>query len=160
VTEMRFDHVTAIVDDADAAAAALERVLGAKPLGAVSLPGMAIRSFRLGEGEIHLNAPTGPGPVEEHHRRHGPGYHHIALRVGDLDATLRDLAARGLHALGAPIETAPGLREVFLDPAGTGGLMLQLVERRDVLAEAYELDGDAVAALAAQAPGGRDGRSP
>jgi steroid delta-isomerase-like uncharacterized protein len=155
VTVIELDHVTAIVDDADAAAALLERVLGTKPCATLSLPGMTIRSFRLGGGEIHLNAPTGPGPVEEHHRRHGPGYHHIALRVSDLESTLRGLAARGFPALGTPVETAPGLREVFLDPANTGGLMLQIVERRETLPEAYELDGDAVVALAAQAPEAR-----
>ncbi len=147
---MKFDHVTAVVSDADAAAASLERLLGEKPVATLNLPGMAIRSFRLGEGEIHLNAPTGPGPVQDHHRSHGPSYHHVALRVSDLDATLVDLAARGFSTLGAPVETAPGLREVFLDPAGTGGLMVQIVERRESASEPYELDGAAVANLAAQ----------
>jgi catechol 2,3-dioxygenase-like lactoylglutathione lyase family enzyme len=149
---MKFDHVTAVVSDADLAAASLERLLGAKPVATLNLPGMAIRSFRLGEGEIHLNAPTGPGPVDDHHRRHGPGYHHVALRVSDLEATLADLATRGFSPLGAPVETAPGLREVFIDPAGTGGLMIQIVERRETASEPYELDADAVASLAAQTP--------
>jgi catechol 2,3-dioxygenase-like lactoylglutathione lyase family enzyme len=149
---MHFDHVTAVVADADVAAAALTRLLGAAPVATLSLPGMAIRSFRVGDAEIHVNAPTGPGPVHDHHCKHGSGYHHLALRVDDLDATLVELSARGFAVLGAPIQTAPGLREVFLDPACTGGLMIQLVERREVALETYELDAEAVAALAARAP--------
>lgn len=145
---MKFDHVTAFVADADAAASVLERLLGEKPVSTVALPGMAIRSFRFGEGEIHVNAPTGPGPVDDHFRRHGPGYHHVALRVDDLDRALAELGDRGFAPLGAPVVTAPGLREVFLDPETTAGLMIQLVERRAVVAEPYDLDADAVGRLA------------
>jgi methylmalonyl-CoA/ethylmalonyl-CoA epimerase len=148
---MKFDHVTAIVGDADAAAGALRRLFRAEPVATLSLPGMAIRSFRLGEGEIHVNAPTGPGPVDSHYRAHGAGYHHLALRVDDLDEALVELADRGFTPLGAPIETAPGLREVFLDPATAGGLLIQLVERRSVQSETYELDGSAVTRLSDQA---------
>ncbi len=84
MTPVDLDHVTAIVADADAAASALEIVLGAPPVGAIALPGMSIRTFRAGATEIHVNAPTGPGPVLDHHRAKGPGLHHLALRV---DAT-------------------------------------------------------------------------
>jgi catechol 2,3-dioxygenase-like lactoylglutathione lyase family enzyme len=149
---MKVDHVTAVVADADVAAGALARLLGAGPVATVDLPGMTIRSFRIGDTEIHLNAPTGPGPVDDHHRKHGAGYHHLALRVDDLDATLAELSGRGFTALGAPVETAPGLREVFLDPPGTGGLLIQLVERREALRDGYAIDGTAVHRLAGQLP--------
>jgi catechol 2,3-dioxygenase-like lactoylglutathione lyase family enzyme len=147
---MELDHITAFVGDVEAAASALERVLGAPPAGAVVLPGMTIRTFRIGEAEVHLNAPTGPGPVLDFYRAHGAALHHIALRVDDLDRRLGELERLGLRAAGAPIETAPGLREVFLDPATTGGVMLQLVERRRTADATVALDDRAVAALAAQ----------
>ncbi|APR79636.1 Methylmalonyl-CoA epimerase [Minicystis rosea] len=145
---MKFDHITAIVPDADAAAEALKRLFGAEPVATLALPGMAIRSFRVGEAEIHVNAPTGPGPVDDHMRRHGPGYHHLALRVDDLDGTMAELGTRGFAMLGTPVETAPGLREVFVDPRTSGGMLIQLVERRVAYDEPYALDGAAVAALA------------
>ncbi len=149
---MKLDHVTAIVGDVDAAASALERLLGKKPTAIVRLPGMDIRSFRIGKSEIHVNAPTGPGPVQEYFRKHGNGYHHVALCVDDLDATIVQLAERGFAPLGQPIETAPGLREVFLDPSTAGGLMIQLVERRTETSDHYEVDGSAVAHLVDQLP--------
>ncbi len=152
------DHVTAIVADAEAASAALSRVLGVAPVGAIELGGMSIRTFRVGGVEIHVNAPTGPGPVRDFHRAHGAGLHHLALRVDDLDASLGELAALGLRAAGAPIETAPGLREVFLDPEATFGVRIQLVERRHAADATGTLDADRVLALAAQPEAVRDAR--
>jgi methylmalonyl-CoA/ethylmalonyl-CoA epimerase len=141
---LRLDHLTAFVADADAAAGVMARILGAEPVAAVALPGMAIRTFRLGDAEIHLNQPTGPGPVDEHLRRHGPAYHHLALRVDDLDASCADLVARGFAVLGAPVTSAPGLREIFLDPRTTAGLWIQLVERRPIAEGTADLDHGAV----------------
>jgi methylmalonyl-CoA/ethylmalonyl-CoA epimerase len=149
VNNLDFDHVTAVVTDLDVAVEALRKLLGEPPSAKVDLPGMSIRSFPLGDGEIHLTTPTGPGPVDAHHRTHGPGMHHVALRVQDLDAKLAELAARGFQTLGAPVETAPGLREVFLDPNGVGGLWIQLVERR-ILTDTIELDPISIRDLAAQ----------
>lgn len=145
----RFDHATAVVADLGSAASAMERLLGARPVAELALPGLAIRSFQLGDVELHLISPTGAGPVADFQQQKGGGYHHIALRVDSLDATLADLAARGFPTLGAPVETAPGLREVFLDPAPLGGLMVQLVERADG-AHAVQLDASAVASLVQQ----------
>ena len=147
---MKIDHITAVVTDAEAAASAIGRLLGKEPVAVVTLPGMSIRSFLIGDAELHLNAPTGPGLIEEHHRQHGPGYHHLALSVEDLDATLAELPAKGIAALGAPVETAPGLREVFLDPKTTGGVIIQLVERRIVTHDARTLDEASVGRLADQ----------
>jgi methylmalonyl-CoA/ethylmalonyl-CoA epimerase len=147
---MKLDHVTALVADAEVAADVLRRLLGAAPVAALNLPGMSIRSFRIGDAELHVNAPTGPGPVDDHYRRHGASYHHLALRVDDLDAAIAELPSRGFAALGPPVETAPGLREVFLDPNTTGGMLIQLVERRISTSESYALDGAAVSRLADQ----------
>jgi catechol 2,3-dioxygenase-like lactoylglutathione lyase family enzyme len=149
VSALRFDHITAVVGDVDAAADAMKRLLGAPPVASVVLPGMQIRSFALVEGEIHLTAPTGPGPVAEHYQAHGAGFHHIALRVADLNTSLAELSSRGFRSLGDPIETAPGLWEVFLDPATAGGLLIQLVERRHST-DPHDLDPVSIRDLAAQ----------
>jgi catechol 2,3-dioxygenase-like lactoylglutathione lyase family enzyme len=126
----RIDHVTAIVPDADRAAGAIAKLLGLGPARPFALPGMEIRTLRVGGVELHLNAPTGDGPVRAFHERMGgAAYHHVALTVDHLDAALAVFRAKGFATLGDPIATAPGLREVFLDPATTGGLLLQIVER-------------------------------
>jgi len=146
---LRFDHVTAVVGDLPGATAALAGLLGSEPIAELALPGLAIRSFQLGDAELHLVAPTGEGPVADFQRKTGGGFHHLALRVEALDDALASLASRGFRPLGAPVETAPGLREVFLDPATTGGLLLQLVERA-AGDHATQLDAAAVAGLVDQ----------
>lgn len=135
---MKPDHVTAVVADVEAAAEMLARLLERAPVAAVTLPGMAVRTFVVDGVEIHVNAPTGPGPVADFFKASGPGIHHLALRLEDLDAGLVGLHARGFRTLGAPVETAPGLREVFLDPRTTCGLFIQLVERREAAGQAPE----------------------
>lgn len=143
------DHVTVIVPDVEKTRAALSALLGIEPTHAVVLPGMAIRTFRIGDVELHVNAPTGPGPVRDFlERSGGPAYHHVALRVDDLDVALARAQDAGFRALGAPIETAPGLREVFLDPRNTGGVMIQLVER--FARDRETLDEVAIGELTAQ----------
>ena len=149
---MKLDHVTAIVADSAFASSALARLLGAGPASSVELPGMSISTFAIGGIEIHVNAPTGDGPVRDHLRARGEGYHHLALATDDLDAEISRIEALGFRVLGAPVETAPGLREIFVDPKTAGGLLIQLVERRDAVS-ARSLQGSAVDALARSAGG-------
>lgn len=153
---MELDHVTAIVEDLAETSRAIELLLGRGPDAVMLLAGMAIHTYRLGSFELHLNAPTGEGPVMDHLREHGPGFHHVALRCGDLDGVLRALALRGLPHEGTPVETAPGLREVFLQRSAVGSLAVQLVERaREGVAQG--LQDDEVRALVATSVGSNDG---
>jgi methylmalonyl-CoA/ethylmalonyl-CoA epimerase len=147
------DHITAVVSDADDAAAALSRLFGIEPCASLELPSMAIRSFRIGDAEIHVNAPCGPGIVRDHYAGHGPSIHHLALRVEDLETSLEELSRKGFRSLGSPIETVPGVREVFLDPTTTAGLWIQLVQRNGVIAN--DFDASAVEALASSATSAR-----
>src|SRR6266404_4085748 len=104
---MKIDHVTAVVHDSQEVCGILTRLFGVEPAGFVELTGMSIGTFRLGAVELHINAPTGAGPVQ----------------------------------------TAPGLREAFLDPTTTGGVLIQLVERTAQVG-AQDLDDSHLASLA------------
>lgn len=150
VKRVAIDHVTAIVGDGAEAAAALSRILGVSAPAPLRLPSMDIRTFRVGNVELHVNAPTGPGPVADHHRGHGTSFHHLALRVESLEGFLASLEGSGIVARGAPVATGPGIREVFLDPETTGGLWIQLVERDPE--GCGELDPEAIERLARAQP--------
>jgi len=83
-----------------------------------------------GEERIELLAPLAQDtPVGRFLARRGPGVHHIAYSVGDIDATLVALAEREVEL----IDTAarPGLRGsrvAFVHPRATGGVLTELVE--------------------------------
>ena len=141
------DHVTAVVADADQASDAMRRLLAVDACAALTLPGMAIRSFPVGTAELHLCAPIGPGLAQEHLERHGPSLHHLALAVDRLEPAIRRLRALGFDILGVPVETASGIVEVFIDPATTAGLWIQLVQRAGAPADSTALDPVAVRTL-------------
>ena len=60
--------------------------------------------------------------------KRGEGLHHVALRVPDLNAAVARLHAAGAHLLSEPQKGAGGHRYVFVHPASTGGVLLELME--------------------------------
>jgi methylmalonyl-CoA epimerase len=82
-----------------------------------------------GDSRIELLAPTGPdSPIAKFLEKRGPGLHHIALRVPDLDATVCRLQADGARLLNQPRTGAGGHTYVFVHPASTGGVLLELIQ--------------------------------
>lgn len=84
----------------------------------------------VGEGHVELLAPLGPEtPVGKYLARKGPGLHHVAYAVADIDATLARVAAAGIERID---ETARvgirGSRVAFLHPRSTGGVLTEIVE--------------------------------
>jgi methylmalonyl-CoA epimerase len=82
--------------------------------------------------EIELLEPTDPaGGVARFLEKRGEGLHHLCLEVEDIDETLAELTATGAAVLDtAPRPTAEG-RGIFLHPKGTGGVLLELVQREE-----------------------------
>lgn len=84
-------------------------------------------------GSVELLEPRGPDtPVGRFLERRGPGLHHVAFRVPDLEAALSRYRERGLRLIDeAPRPGARGHRVAFLHPESTGGVLVELVERAD-----------------------------
>src|SRR6266542_2042413 len=58
--------------------------------------GVRAASLRIGEGRLELLEPLGEDtPVGRFIAKRGPGMHHVAYEVTDLDATLAELAGAG-----------------------------------------------------------------
>lgn len=84
-----------------------------------------------GESRIELLEPTETDSVVgKFLEKHGPGLHHVSLRVPDLEATVNRLKAAGSRVLNEPRIGAGGHRYVFVHPSSTGGVLLELVESR------------------------------
>lgn len=141
------DHVTVIVTDAELASVKLAELVGADVLRTVDSATLVVRTIDLAGVEIHLVEFR---PVEGADSPTPPlGLHHLALRVPRLNEALDRFQAAGIPARGAAVETAPGVREVFMDSASVHGIPLQLVERGGTdTVDAFDVA--AVAALVAQ----------
>ena len=60
--------------------------------------------------------------------KRGEGLHHIALRVPDLDAAVERLRTSGARLMNEPRHGAGGHLYVFVHPASTGGVLLELIQ--------------------------------
>jgi LAO/AO transport system kinase len=81
------------------------------------------------DSRIELLEPAASdSPISKFLEKRGPGLHHIALRVPDLDGALARLRESGARLLNEPRAGAGGHRYVFIHPASTGGVLLELIQ--------------------------------
>jgi LAO/AO transport system kinase len=81
------------------------------------------------DSRIELLEPSAPdSPISNFLAKRGPGLHHVALRVPDLNAALERLRASGARLLNEPRAGAGGHIYVFVHPASTGGVLLELIQ--------------------------------
>ena len=82
-----------------------------------------------GDSRIELIEPSEAGtPVAKFLEKHGAGLHHVAMRVPDLTAAVARLKDCGARVLNEPRTGAGGHRYVFVHPASTGGVLLELIQ--------------------------------
>jgi methylmalonyl-CoA epimerase len=61
--------------------------------------------------------------------RHGPGLHHVAYQVGDIEQTLAKLKAAGMQLIDAePRIGIRGSRVAFLHPRSSLGVLTEIVQ--------------------------------
>jgi methylmalonyl-CoA epimerase len=76
-----------------------------------------------------LEAAAEDSVIAKFIEKRGPGLHHIALRVDHLDVTVQRLKAEGARLLNEPRRGAGGHLYVFVHPASTGGVLLELIQK-------------------------------
>lgn len=128
---MELDHVAVAVRDLKAACQLYER-LGFAVGEREEIAGQKVRvaMLPLGESRLELMEPTAAdSSVGRFLARRGEGLHHIAVRVPDLAEAVAELQRAGARLIDAEPQTgAGGHRFVFVHPASTGGVLLELVE--------------------------------
>lgn len=128
----RIDHVGVAVEDLDASLD-LYRDLFELALAhreVVREQGVEAVLLDVGENHVELLAPLhADTPVGKFIAKRGPGLHHVAYQVEDIDSTLAALSAAGT----ALIDEQPrvGIRDsrvAFLHPRATGGVLTEIVQ--------------------------------
>jgi methylmalonyl-CoA/ethylmalonyl-CoA epimerase len=126
------DHVAIAVESIDGVLPALEAVTGARGSRPerVMDQGVEVCFLGTGFGKIELVRPLGPdSPVARFIARRGPGLHHIAYQVTDIEAMLQRLAAGGMELIDrVPRTGAHGHSVAFIHPRSTGGVLIELVQ--------------------------------
>lgn len=128
----RIDHVGVAVDDLEAAIQLYEGALGMPVVHreTVSEQGVEAVLLDVGDGHVELLSPLGEEtPVGKFLAKKGPGLHHVAYAVSDIEATLEQLTAAGIDLIDSVPRTGiRGSRVAFLHPRSTGGVLTEIVE--------------------------------
>jgi methylmalonyl-CoA epimerase len=128
----RIDHIGVAVAELDQALALYRDTyqLNVAHREIVHEQGVEAVLLDIGEGHVELLAPLGADtPVGKFLAKKGPGLHHVAYQVTDIEGTLATLAATGVEL----IDTAPrtGIRNsrvAFLHPRSSGGVLTEIVQ--------------------------------
>ncbi|HUA11473.1 MAG TPA: methylmalonyl-CoA epimerase [Solirubrobacteraceae bacterium] len=128
----RIDHVGVAVEDLDAALELYSAQLGVELVHreTVAEQGVEAALLDVGENHIELIAPLGPDTsVARFIADRGPGLHHVAYQVLDIDAELDRLRGAGLRLIDeSPRSGIRGSRVAFVHPRSTGGVLTEIVE--------------------------------
>ncbi|MBO6576364.1 MAG: methylmalonyl-CoA epimerase [Rhodothermales bacterium] len=128
----RLEHIGIAVAEADATLDILKRVLGTERYKqeTVEAEGVATHFLLAGSTKLELLESLGSdSPIAGFLEKRGPGVHHLAFEVDDLDAEAERLKADGFTLLGTVRPGADGKRIVFLHPRETGRILIELCEQ-------------------------------
>ena len=124
-------HLGVAVEDLDEALATYERLFGAEVehRATVDAQGVRAASLKIGSGRVELLEALGDDtPVGRFLAKRGPGMHHVAYEVSDLDATLAELEGAGAALIDEqPREGLFGLEVAFVHPDWVHGVLSEVV---------------------------------
>jgi methylmalonyl-CoA/ethylmalonyl-CoA epimerase len=130
--ELPLDHIAIAVPSITAALPIFELLTNSasSPIERVETQKVDVAFVGSGAGRLELLQPAGTdSTVQKFLDKRGAGLHHIAYRVPDLAAALKDLAAAGVRLIDeTPRPGAGGHLVAFLHPASTHGVLVELVE--------------------------------
>ena len=126
------DHVGVAVADLDEAIGLYESTFE-MPLvhrETVEEQGVEAALLDVGGGHVELLRPLGADtPVGKFIDRSGPGLHHVAYRVDDIDGVLQRLTGAGVELIDNEARIGiRGSRVAFLHPRSTGRVLTEIVE--------------------------------
>jgi methylmalonyl-CoA/ethylmalonyl-CoA epimerase len=128
----RIDHIGVAVEEIEAALSlwrdSFEMEVAHREV--VQEQGVEAVLLDVGENHVELLAPLGQDtPVGKFLARQGPGLHHVAYQVTDIDATLQALRGVGMRLIDEQPRTGiRGSRVAFLHPKATAGVLTEIVE--------------------------------
>jgi methylmalonyl-CoA epimerase len=128
------DHVGIAVSDLEAAGDEYRRLLGVEPSHRERVEDQGVEEvlFAVGSSYVQLLGALGPDtPVGRFLKTRGPGMHHVAYRVDDIEAALDHLRAEGARLVDE--RPRPGSRDTlvaFVHPSSVGGVLVELVQER------------------------------
>ena len=128
----RIDHIGVAVADLESAIDLHTRAYGMPLVHRETIAEQGVEAVLLDVGESHvelLRPLSEESPVGRFLAKQGPGLHHVAYQVKDVDAALQTAREAGLRLIDeAPRTGIRGSQVAFLHPKTAGGILTELVE--------------------------------
>jgi methylmalonyl-CoA epimerase len=127
----QIDHLGIAVKSLAEAKAIYERLgLKVSPEETVEQEQVRLVMVPVGESRLELlEATSANSTIAKFIAKRGEGLHHVCLKVPDLTAAVERLKKDGVRLVSEEIKTgAGGHKYVFVHPASTGGVLLELVQ--------------------------------
>jgi methylmalonyl-CoA/ethylmalonyl-CoA epimerase len=128
----KINHIGVAVNSLEEALPFYRDTLGMALLGTEEVPSQLVKVAFLvvGESKIELLEPTSPAsPVAKFLEKNGPGVHHLAYSVPDIEQAIATLTAGGARMIDAvPRNGAHGARIAFIHPKSSGGVLTELCQ--------------------------------
>jgi len=131
---MKVDHIGIATRELAEGLAIWRDVLGLQvdATEEISEQGVRVAMLKIGDTHVELLEPTSPdSAVGRFLEKRGPGIHHLAVEVKDINAALADLKSQGARLIDEkPRVGARGCLVAFIHPAATNGVLLELVQHQ------------------------------
>ncbi len=128
----KINHIGVAVKSIDETLPFYRDQLGMAFMGAEEVVEQKVRvaMLQVGESKIELLEPTADdSPVAKFLEKNGPGVHHIAYEVADLEAAIAKMLADGARMIDEkPRHGAHGTRIAFVHPKSSNGVLTELCQ--------------------------------
>jgi methylmalonyl-CoA/ethylmalonyl-CoA epimerase len=124
------EHIGIAVTNLETAIPYYETLLGTKCYATEEVADQKVKTafFKVGQTKIELLESTDPeGPIGKFLEKKGPGVHHLAFAVDDVNAALQQANEAGIQLIDKQgRKGAEGLTIGFLHPKSTLGVLTEL----------------------------------
>jgi methylmalonyl-CoA/ethylmalonyl-CoA epimerase len=127
------EHIGIAVNSLNEAIPFYEKMLGQKCYAIEEVTDQKVKTafFMVGQTKIELLESTDPeGPIGRFIEKKGPGIHHIAYAVENVDESLKELEEQGVRLIDQKgRKGAEGLNIGFLHPKSTLGVLTEICSK-------------------------------
>jgi methylmalonyl-CoA/ethylmalonyl-CoA epimerase len=124
------EHIGIAVNNLEEAIPYYENVLGLKCYAIEEVADQKVKTafFKVGKTKIELLESTDPeGPIGKFIEKKGPGVHHLAFAVPNVNEALTEVGSKGVQLIDkSGRKGAEGLNIGFLHPKSTLGVLTEL----------------------------------
>jgi methylmalonyl-CoA/ethylmalonyl-CoA epimerase len=129
----KLSHIGVAVENLDDAVRVFAQILDREPESYEEVADQKVKMafFAAGDCRVELLEGTAPdSPITKYIERRGPGIHHLAVEVDDIDDELRQMKAAGIRLIDeSPRIGAEDARIAFLHPKSTAGILIEFQQK-------------------------------